>query len=410
LKIERTQAKTLIRTSNRSPHHIHFNIYQGCYHNCVYCNGFANNYNMHDDFGEKIKAKINAPELFEKYLIKEGYYPIFREGTTTLDEFFPHSKLYNKENKKPEFLLSLFGNVCDIYQPAEKELQLTRKLLQIAYEYGIPVRLLTKNDLVLRDLDLIKKIHKVSFARVAFTITLINEENQRIFEPRASSSIARLHALKKFREEGIPSGVYITPVIPFIGDTEENLNRIYGQLKSYNSEFVITGGLTLKPGRNKERFMQVIRDNYPHLYSKFNELYSNNNRYGQPNPLIAQKFNLIQPVKRGYELAHKFGLNYFEPRYIPNVKNRINLTIATYLARIGFIKNEISQEDGTIGHEFRKAASVLEYLDTNISLMSNSDFETLQLSSSTIPIIKDIIKTGKCNYLEQNGDFGSLFV
>ena len=410
MNIERIHAKTLIRTSNRSPHHIHLNIYQGCYHNCVYCNGIADNYHMHDDFGERIKAKINAPHLFEKYLIKEGYYPIFRDGTKTLDEFLPHQQFHKTEYKKPEFLLSLFGNVCDIYQPAEEEMQLTRKLLQIACDYGIPVRLLTKNALVLRDLDLIKKIHKVSFARVAFTITLINEEDQRIFEPRASSSLARLLALKKFREEGIPSGAYITPVIPFIGDTEENLNGIYEKLKSFNSEFIITGGLTLKPGRNKERFMKVIRDNYSHLYSKFEDLYSNNNPFGQPNPIIAQKFNLIQPVKRGYELAHKYGLNYFEPRYIPNVKNRINLTIATYLARIGFIKNEISQEDGTIGHEFRKAASVLEHLDTNISLMSNSDFEALQLSSSTIPIIKNIIKTGKCNYLDQNGDFGSLFV
>lgn len=238
MKVEKIQAKTLVRTSNRSPHHIHMNLYQGCYHNCAYCNGTSDNYHMHDDFGVTIKAKINAPELFEEYLVKKGLVPFNRNGTTTLDEFIESKNNSLTKYQTPKFLLSLFGNVCDIYQPAEEELQLTRQLLLIAYDYGIPVRLLTKSDLALRDLDIIKKIHETSFARVAFTVTLMNENDQKNIEPNASSTFSRIQAIKEFRNASIPSGAYITPVIPFIGDTEENLENIFAELECLESDIL----------------------------------------------------------------------------------------------------------------------------------------------------------------------------
>ncbi len=410
MKIEKISAKSLIRTSNRSPHHIHLNIYQGCFHNCAYCNGISDNYHMHDDFDNIIKAKINAPELFEQFLIRRGYKPINRNGTTTLEDFLTDGNETPPKNNQPDFLLSLFGNVCDIYQPAEEEMLLTRQLLQVVHDYCVPIRILTKSSLVLRDLDLIKKINEKSFARVAFTITLMNEEDQTNFEPMASSSLERIRALNKFREEGIPSGAYITPVIPFIGDTDENLNSIFTELKSANSEFVITGGLTLKPGRNKEHFMQIIQNKYPSLYSSYNKLYSNNNPFGQPDPEKAQEFQLTKPVLRGYQLAKEYGINFFEPRYIPNVGFRRNLVIATYLSRIGFLMNEILGENRTSAYEYRKAGSELEHLNSDITTMTDSKLEDLNLSLEIIKTIREIVDTGKCSYFQEKGDFGSLFV
>jgi len=408
MNIEKIQAKTLIRTSNRSPHHIHMNLYQGCYHNCSYCNGTSDNYHMHDDFGATIKAKINASELFEEYLVKKGLFPFNRNGTTTLDEYIESKSKSHPYSKRPNFLLSLFGNVCDIYQPAEEELKLTRQLLHIAYDYGIPVRLLTKSDLVLRDLDIIKKINETSFARVAFTVTLMNEIDQRNIEPNASSTSARIHAIKEFRNAGIPSGAYVTPVIPFIGDTEENLDSIFVELYKANAEFVITGGLTLKSGRNKDTFMRVIMEKYPHVYDKIFELYSNNDSYGQPDQEIAHNFQLLKPVVEGYNLAKKHRINFFEPRFIPNVKFRKNLEITTYLARIGFLMREIFFERMSEAHQFRKAAAELEYLKSDISKMSEAQIKKLNISQSVISTITEILNDGKSTYLENKGDFGNL--
>ncbi len=409
MRIENIQAKTLIRTSNRSPHHIHMNLYQGCFHNCVYCNGTAETYHMHDDFGLTIKAKVNAPELLERYLLKEGYVPFNRDGRITLDEFLSTQTKTNTNYELPNFVLSLFGNVCDVYQPAEEELELTRTLLQIAYDFGVPVRLLTKSTLVLRDLDLLKKIHDTSFARVAFTITLADEEDQSNFEPNASSTAERLEALRLLRKEGIPSGAYITPIIPLIGDTEENLGHLFKKLQQINAEFVITGGLTLKPGRNKDSFMQVIIDKYPEYYSQISNLYSNNSPYGQPNSDVAKRLDLLKPVQQGYERAREYGINFYEPRFIPNVKYRKNLEVATYLARIGFLKEEIFRENYGEAREYRNAASKLEFLDKDIQEKSDSKIKGLDFPEYIKNHIIEIISTGKSNYLEEKNDFGELF-
>ena len=408
VNIEKIQANTLIRTSSRSPHHIHMNLYQGCFHQCIYCNGISDNYHMHDDFGETIKAKINAPELFEKYLIKEGYCPFNRNGTTTLDNFISDQNKIVNSSKRPDFILSLFGNVCDVYQPAEKQLQLTRTLLQIASNYRVPVRLLTKSDLVLRDLDLLKELHKIAFVRVAFTITLFNENDQRNFEPNASSTYSRLKALALLRKEGIPAGAYITPIIPFIGDSDENLENIFSFLHQIDSEFVITGGLTLKPGRNKELFLKMVKEKYPTIYQKMNNLYSNDNPYGQPDPIYANKLNLIKPVQKGYELARKYRLNFFEPRYIPNVKFVKNLEIATLLARIGFLKAEIQCENLSQANEFRHAASWLEFLDSDISSFTDIEYKQLKFSPSVVSTIREILETGVSSFLVHNHDFGEI--
>ena len=181
---------------------------------------------MHEDYAHTIRAKTNAPELLEKYLVNQGFFPINRERTNTLFDFMKDSGKKKINGIKPKFIISIFGNICDVYQPAERDLMITRQILQIAYDFGFPVRILTKNILVLRDLDLIQKINNDTFARVAFTITLSDSKDQQIFEPNASSTDERLGALRILREEGIPAGVYITPVIPWIGDTEENLKNL----------------------------------------------------------------------------------------------------------------------------------------------------------------------------------------
>jgi len=420
MKIERIEAKTLIRTSKRSPYNLHMNLYQGCYHNCAYCDGTSDNYHMHKDFSTRIKAKVNAPDLFEDFLKKKKLKPIFRKNRATLGDFGGFSFSSEMKHKLPRYVVSLFGNVCDIYQPAEKECQITRKILQIALDYGLAIRILTKSNLVLRDMDLIKKIHEKSFARVAFTVTLHNEDDQKNFEPFASSTSERIEAIAKFRQAGIPSGAYITPVIPFIGDTPENLDNLFKQLKRVDSEFVITGGLTLKK-RNKLNFMKVIKEKYPQLTSKIESLYSNYNQlydYGQPNPEIALNHNLPNPVYEGYFLAKKNKINFFEPRYIPDIRFRKNLVVATYLARIGFLKKTIYPEDGHCiyeGAQFQKAAREIEYLQKDLTTMSHLDIKklkyhdkTVRFEKSIIDSINELLSAGTSHYLKEKDDFGDI--
>ena len=165
--IEEYEAKTLIRTSKPSLFswaEVYLNPYQGCYHDCVYCDGKSEGYYMHDDFGTRIRVKKNAPELLENYIRKKGLFPVNREKTSTLVDYFPSLKKLADTRKIAKFVLFIGGGVCDVYQPAEKETRMTRKLLEIACDYKLPVFFLTKSNLIIRDLDLLKAINEESYA------------------------------------------------------------------------------------------------------------------------------------------------------------------------------------------------------------------------------------------------------
>ncbi len=220
------------------------NPYQGCWHDCKYCDGKSENYHMHADYGTRIKGKINAPQLLERFFRKENFLPVNRQTTSTLVDFFPDIKGMVPQNKG-KFIFGIGGGVCDVYQPAEKKLNITRKLLKIIYDYDFPLFLLTKNKLVLRDIDLLKKIQTRSYANVSFSITLADEKTQKLIEPNCSPTYERFDALKRLRKAGIHAGVFLLPVLPWIGDTDENMRKIFEMAKEADVEFVVVGGLTL---------------------------------------------------------------------------------------------------------------------------------------------------------------------
>ena len=406
--IQPFKAKTLVRTSSQTTSQVHLNPFQGCYHNCAYCFGKSDEYYMHQDYCKRIRVKINAPELLESYLKKKGFISYNRDKTATLVDYIPYSSDDIKSNLPPKFVISMFGNVCDVYQPAEKKVEITRKLLQIAYDFGFPVRILTKSSLVLRDLDLLKKIHQDSYARVAFTVTLADERKQLIFEPNASKSSERFEAVKILRENGISSGIYITPVIPFIGDNDENLSQIIQKAKEVNSEFIISGGLTLSPGRNKNDFFQTIETHYPKYLEKFKQLYSNNNKYGQPDPKTAKLFNLIDPIKRGYELSKKNNIFFYEPRIIPEGQIYTNLHVATALYRIAFLQEKIYNSKEINIKEYHQAAKFCELSHNDLSSMLAEEIQALPFSRDTNEIILEIVKDNNCQYLSSKNEWNSL--
>ena len=408
LNIQPYKAKSLVRTSSHTPTHVHLNPYQGCYHNCAYCFGRSDEYFMHKDYGEKIRVKINAPELLERYLKKKGFIPYNKDRTSTLVDYIPYSNNDIKSSLPPKFVISMFGNVCDVYQPAEKKVEITRKLLHVAYDYGFPIRILTKSNLVLRDIDLLKKIHQDSFARVAVTVTLYDEEKQKIFEPNACLSSERFDTVRILRKEGISSGIYITPVLPFIGDSHENLSQIISKAKEVDAEFIISGGLTLSPGRIKQNYIKIIETHYPEYLEKYNLLYSNNNRYGQPDPNIANQFNLLDPIERGYELCKANNLYFYEPRIIPEGQIYSNLLIATALYRIAFLHEKIYKTKEINIREFHQAAQYCELCHHDLSLLLDEEIHALPFSSEITSIILEIVKDNNCQFLSSINEWKSL--
>ncbi len=172
------------------------NPYQGCEHGCIYC--YARNSHQYWgfssglDFEQNIIVKKNAPELLRANFEKASW-----KATT----------------------ISLSGNT-DCYQPAEKKYELTRQLLEIFLEYQNPVGIITKNSLILRDLDILKKLAARNLVHVMISITSLDESLRRLMEPRTASSIKRIDTVRQLSENGIQTGVMIAPIIPGLNSME----------------------------------------------------------------------------------------------------------------------------------------------------------------------------------------------
>ena len=400
--IEEYDAKSLVRTARTSLFswaEVYLNPYQGCEHDCVYCDGKSESYYMHDDFGQRIRVKKNAPDLLELYFKKQSLFPINRKKTSTLVDYFPNLRESADSSKKKKFVLFIGGGVCDVYQPAEKEVKMTRKLLQIAYDYKIPVFFLTKNILILRDLDLLKKINEESYACACFTITLADEKKRKVFEPNASSSQERFEAIEKLRDEGIHSGIYFYPTLPFIGDTVENMNSIYKTGKAVGAEFIYCWGLTLKPGRNKKQFMKALQDYFPEYYPKYKELYGNEDKYGNLDSTKLEELGLIWPEIRGYKLGYELKIDYTSKRYVPEGRIETNLMIAEVLHRLAYLKSFFIKSSKYETRQLNLAANFLNTFSKDISLMSDEEREKLDLDKVITPYIDEYLQEKKSKSL-----------
>ena len=169
------------------------NPYRGCAHGCVYCDARANQYGLSESFDETISVKENAVEVLERQL------PRLKRGVVAM------------------------GGVCDSYQPVEKETGLTREVVETLCRHRFPVEVLTKSDLVLRDLELYQEIERQSWTCVFFTITTFDGEIAGRFEPGAAPPVRRLEAMKRVAQAGLMTGVAMMPLLPGISDDDENV-------------------------------------------------------------------------------------------------------------------------------------------------------------------------------------------
>lgn len=241
------------------------NIYRGCSHGCIYCDSRSDCYQMHHDF-EDIEIKENAVLLLEDAL----------------------------KRKRKKCMLGT-GSMSDPYMPVEAELGYVRKALELAERYGFGFAVQTKSDLILRDLDILKRINQKTKCVVQMTLTTLDEQLCRRLEPNVCTTKRRAEVLNIMRDNGIPTVVWLSPILPFINDTEDNIKGII----EYCAEAGVYGiicfgmGMTLRNG-NREYFYNRADKLFPRMSEKYRKVYGNSYIVNSPrNKELMQLFHTL---------------------------------------------------------------------------------------------------------------------
>jgi len=207
------------------------------------------------------------------------------------------TQLLNKELEAKEKGIIIVGSVHDPYQNAEKTYKITRKTLNIIQQHGFSCHILTKSNLILRDIDLLSQMNNCF---VTISMTTLNQRALDIFEKNVPSSKERLETVKNLSEHGIKTGIAIMPILPFI--VEEELEEIIKSAHEYNAQYVIHKHLELK-GDQKNLFMDMLKEYYPHLVKKYEQLYGNS--YMPDDIYIAKIKNIIDKWCDRYSIKNR---------------------------------------------------------------------------------------------------------
>ena len=207
------------------------NLYRGCQHGCIYCDSRSRCYRMDHRF-EDVAVKGGAIELLEQAL---------------------------KRKRRPCMIAT--GSMSDPYTCVEEELKLTRRALEVIERHGCGVSILTKSDLILRDLDILKRIHRRSKAVVQLTLTTMDDSLCRRIEPGVCATSRRIEVLKEFQRAGIPTVVWLCPILPWLNDTEENIRGIVESCARVGVKGIVQFGmgLTLRDGSREHYYTQLDR-------------------------------------------------------------------------------------------------------------------------------------------------------
>ncbi len=266
LTVKEIECKSILTESGIETVDYALNPYVGCEHGCVYCYAtFMKRFTAHkEEWGTFVDVKVNAAEVLARQLRRA------KPGNITL------------------------GTVTDAYQPLEKEYGITRACLEALVDYDLPVSILTKSALVLRDLDVIKRLKDVE---VAFTITTLDDEVRRRLEPRSSPIPARLEALRALAEAGISTWAFCGPLLPFLSDSEAQLEEVFGELKRVGVGYVLVDSLNLR-GAVWGRMRKALEAHYPDLVEGYRALLANRKPYHEA---------LMERTRR---IAERHGLSW----------------------------------------------------------------------------------------------------
>ena len=265
------------------------NIYRGCSHGCIYCDSRSTCYRFTHAF-EDIEVKQNAPELLEQAL----------------------------KAKRRKAMIGT-GSMSDPYMHCEKELKLTRKCLEIICRYGFGAAVQTKSDLILRDLDLLEEINRKAKCVVQMTLTTWDDRLCSILEPNVCNTVRRVEVLEEMRKRGIPTVVWLTPILPFINDTAENVTQILQACAETQVRGIICFdmGLTLREG-DREYFYAALDRFFPGLKNKYIRTYGNAYEVSSPNRArlmnlfdsFCEKNGIIRRPEKCFDYLNAFPEQY----------------------------------------------------------------------------------------------------
>ncbi|MDR1950851.1 MAG: radical SAM protein [Bacteroidales bacterium] len=271
--------KTILSSQNG------MNLYRGCTHGCIYCDSRSTCYQINHDF-EDIEIKANAPQILEAQL----------------------------KRKRVKGMIAT-GSMCDPYIHLENDLKITRQCLEIIERYGFGVAVLTKSARILRDLDILKTINEKTRCVVQITLTTFDENLCKKIEPNVSTTFERFHALETMRDTGIPTVVWLGPILPFINDTEENLMGLLDYCKKANVRGILGFGfgVTMREG-SRDYFYRCLDEKFPGIKEKYIRQFGNSYICNSPNNsrlnAVFQAFckqeNIIHKPKDVFAYLHEF--------------------------------------------------------------------------------------------------------
>jgi len=274
-----TKAKGILSPDNG------MNLYRGCSHGCIYCDSRSKCYQMNHAF-EDIEVKENALALLEKALA----------------------------SKKKRCMIGT-GAMSDPYIPLEETLKLTRGALEIIERHGFSVAIQTKSARILRDLDVLQRINSKSKAVVQMTLTTHDDALCRRLEPNVSVTSERVEALKKFRDAGIPTVVWLCPILPYINDTRENIEGILQSCMDAGVQGILcfNMGLTLREG-NREYFYAQLDKSFPGMKQRYIRGFGNRYELNSPHNAelmrlfhrTCEKAGMLHDVQEIFTYLHAF--------------------------------------------------------------------------------------------------------
>lgn len=277
------------------------NLYRGCTHGCIYCDSRSKCYRMNHDF-EDVEVKLKADELLEHTL----------------------------KRKRTKSMIAT-GAMTDPYIPLEKELQLTRRCLNQIERFDFGLVIQTKSNLIMRDIDILEKINKKTKCIVAMTLTTHDEELCKVLEPNVCTTRERFEVLMAMKERGIPTIVWLSPILPFINDTEENLRGLMDYCIKAGVYGIINFGfgLTLREG-NREYFYEQLDKKFPGMKEKYIETYGNSYEVTSPhNDRLMKIFT---------ELCEENGIQYDREELFRYMREYKNKTLGTQMSIFDFFE------------------------------------------------------------------------
>lgn len=371
MNIIENQAKSILRKQKKIDSwfisRYGMNLYRGCIHNCVYCDGRHDKYQVAGNFGKDIIVKSNALEILQKEL--------------------------DPSRKKSPMATGYFligGGVGDSYQIAEKRAQLTKYTLELMLKYHHPVHLLTKSKTIERDINIIKSIHCQTGALVSFSFSGVDNELTKKLEPGASGPNQKLDAIKKFKDAGIPVGMFLMPVIPYLTDSESAMEASLVAAKTAGVEYVIFSGMTLKTGRQKDYFMNWLNQEFPALMCHYAPLYKNNkwgNTTTEYYDQITHRFFLLA---KKHQIPIRIPQKYFQHLLSLNDFIVVMLEHLDYQCQMLKLKSP-----------YGFAAQAISKLKTPITELSDQLTTIKGIGPFTQNIIRELMTSGKSTYYEK---------